>query len=136
MQSGELEVWLQSLPLNEPVDIDGELVYLKVEESGAELGVQFMEQVTSEQLQAAMQAGFQNALEFDAGWSLSIDGTTLLLTQWLPDVSGWAEVPEALEQLLNQIELLRSQEAIAAVKSVNTSASIEQRIRSKLTRPE
>jgi hypothetical protein len=135
MQSVELENWLQSLPLDEPVEIDGESVYLRVEQSGAELGVHFLEPFTEEQLQGVLQHGFQNATEFDAGWALSLDGTTLLLTQWLPAVSSWTEVPEALEQLLNQVELQRSQEAVTT-RSENNPTGIEQNLRSQLMRRE
>jgi hypothetical protein len=134
MQSAELEHWLQSLPLGEPVDIDGECVYLRVEQSGAELGVQYLGQVTEVQLQRALQQGFQNATEFDAGWALSLDGATLLLTQWLPNVSSWTEVSEALEQLLNQVELQRSLEGATPVRRANNPDSHEQSIRSKLMR--
>lgn len=136
MQSIELEQWLQTLPLDEPVSIDGESVYLKVDQAGAELGVHFMEQVTEQQLQGALQQGFQNALEFDAGWALSIDGTVLLLTQWLPGVSEWTEVPDALEQLLNQVELQRALEAITAVKTESIQSRDERSMRSKLMRGE
>ena len=128
----EVEKWLEALPLNEPVNIDGESVYLKVSEDGAELGVHFMEEVTDQQIQDALQQGFQNALEFNAGWSLSSDGSILLLSQWLPGVGGWMEVAETLEQLLNQVEQLRMMEVISNVKTENIPSRDEQRFRSRL----
>lgn len=130
----EVEKWLEALPLNEPVNIDGESVYLKVGEDGAELGVHFMDEVTDQQILDALQQGFQNALEFNAGWALSSDGSTLLLSQWLPGVSGWVDVSETLEQLLNQVELLRTMEVISIshVKTKDIPSRDEQRFRSIL----
>lgn len=136
MQISELERWLQDFPLDEPVDIDDEFVYLRVEQGGAELGVHFLEGVTDHQLQEALQCGFQNAMEFDAGWSISIDSRTLLLSQWLPNVSSWTEVAEPLEKLLNQVEALRTMEVITIAETENTPSDIssrdERHIRNKL----
>lgn len=132
MQISELEQWLQGLPLDEPVDIDGESVYLRVEAGGAELGARFIDAVTGQQLQEAMKQGFQSAMEFDAGWGLSTDGSTLLLTQWLPGVSSWTEVPEQLEKLLNQVSVLRAVISPVKVKLDDMPNRDEQRGRSKL----
>ncbi|HVK93294.1 MAG TPA: hypothetical protein VM571_01045 [Noviherbaspirillum sp.] len=132
MQISELEQWLQGLPLDEPVDIDGESVYLRVEVGGAELGARFIDAVTGQQLQEAMKQGFQSAMEFDAGWGLSTDGGTLLLTQWLPGVSSWTEVPEQLEKLLNQVSVLRAVISPVKVKLDDMPNRDEQRGRSKL----
>jgi hypothetical protein len=136
MQIVELERKLQTFPLDEPVSIDGESVYLKVDLDGAELGVHFLESVTDQQLQDVLQLGFQNAMEFDAGWALSSDGSTLLLTQWLPGVRDWTQASEALEQLLNQVEVLRTLEVITSTKTEHNSSRDEQRVRSKLMKGE
>ena len=136
MQIVELERKLQAFPLDEPVSIDGESVYLKVDLDGAELGVHFLESVTDQQLQDVLQLGFQNAMEFDAGWALSSDGSTLLLTQWLPGVRDWTQASEALEQLLNQVEVLRTLEVITSTKTEHNSSRDEQRVRSKLMKGE
>lgn len=132
MQIVELERQLQSFPLDQPVRIEDESVYLKVDRDGAELGIHFLESVSDQQLQEALQLGFQNALEFDAGWAISDDGSILLLTQWLPGVSSWMEATEALEQLLNQVELLRTLESITSAKAEHSPNRHEQHIRSKL----
>lgn len=126
MYDDELEQRLQTFALDEPVSIHGESVYLRLEQDGAELGAYFLEAPTDRQLHDALQLGFQSALEFDAGWALSDDGNALLLTQWLPQVQGWAEVPEALELLLSQIELLRTLFNMAGDRT-DVSASRDQR---------
>ena len=136
MQIVELERKLQAFPLDEQVSIDGESVYLKVDLDGAELGVHFLESVTDQQLQDVLQLGFQNAMEFDAGWALSSDGSTLLLTQWLPGVRDWTQASEALEQLLNQVEVLRTLEVITSTKTEHNSSRDEQRVRSKVMKGE
>lgn len=124
----------RGLPLDEPVGIDGETVYLRLHQDGAELGAHFQEAGGGRQLEDAMQLGFQSALEFDAGWALSDDGAVLLLTRWLPDARGWADAQEALAQLLDQLELLRTVAAIATAKPDHGSSREERLIRSKLMR--
>lgn len=132
MQLDELDQWLQELPLEEPVHIDGELVYLHVTPTGAELGATFLEGATDQQIRDALKQGFQNAIEFDAGWGISADGNTLLLTQWLPGVSSWAEVPEPLERLLNQVAVMRPAVQPATIKPAGIPSRDEQRARSRL----
>lgn len=134
MQITDLEHQLQGFPLDEPVNLDGESVYLRVDQDGAELGAHFLAAITERQLADALQVGFQSALEFDAGWALSDDGSALLLTQWLPDVRGWAEVPDALEQLLNQVELLRTLVTITTSGPDHATGREERLIRSMLMR--
>jgi len=132
MLISELDEWLQSLPLGEPVDIDGESVYLKPDGDGAELGVEFLEEASEEQIQDALQKGFQMAMEFDAGWALAPDGGKLLLAQWLPRVTDWTEAADALELLLNQVAMLRAMEAEPREEVTETMSRDERRIRSKL----
>lgn len=132
MFNDELESRLQTFALGEPVSIDGESVYLRIDQDGAELGAYFLESPTGRQLQDALQLGFQSALEFDAGWALSDDGSVLLLTQSLPDVQGWADVPEALERLLSQIELLRTLFNMKSARTGDGASRDERRFRSKL----
>lgn len=133
MQISELEEWLQGLPLDEPVFIDGESVYLRVEDGGAELGAVFLDSVTGEQILEALRQGFQLAMEYEAGWALSTDGGKLLLTQWIPGVSDWTEVPDELEKLLNQVAALRLAEDVGTkFKTEDMPNRDERRIRSKL----
>jgi hypothetical protein len=136
MQIDDLEQQLQGFPLDELVTVDGESVYLRVQHDGAELGVHFMDAITDRQLHDAMQLGFQSALEFDAGWALADDGATLLLTRWLPDAQGWADVPEALEQLLNQAAQLRTLAAITIAGPDLGASRDERQMRARLMRRE
>jgi hypothetical protein len=108
MQNDDFEQQLLAFPLDEPVAIDGQSAYLRVDPDGAELAVLFLDTASGRQLQDALQLGFQSALEFDAGWAMTADGSSLLLSRWLPGAEGWADAAEALDQLLNQVELLRS----------------------------
>jgi hypothetical protein len=134
MQTDDLEQQVQGLPLDEPVTVEGESVYLRVLQEGAELGLVFMESITSRQLHDAMQLGFQSALEFDAGWALTDDGATLLLTRWLPDAQGWTDVPEALEQLLNQAAQLRTLAAVTGAAPDPGGSRDERQMRARLMR--
>jgi hypothetical protein len=129
MPDNDLDEWLQSLPLDEAVTIDEELVYLRVRENGAELGGYFLHSCTEEQLQAALKMGFESALEFGAGWSISTEEDALLLTQWLPQVSTWAEAAEPLENRLNQIGALRAALTPAKPKYDDIQHRNEQRVR-------
>jgi len=104
----DFEQWLQSQPLNEAVELDGEFVYLKVQAGGAELGVYITRSYTPAQLHDAMRQGFQSAIHFDAGLGEADAGDSLVLTQWLPNVTGWTDAVEPLEKLLNQLATWRA----------------------------
>lgn len=108
MQSDELEQWLLSLPLGEPVEIDGESVYLSLAGGGAELGLILLPQPSEAQVAEAMRTGFQSALDYEAGLALSADEGDLLLSRWMPDAEAWSDVGEALEDLLSQASLWRA----------------------------
>ena len=108
MANHDLDEWLQTLPLDEPIDVDGESVCLKLHALGAELSVCLFRNYTGVQLAEALRTGFQSALEFDAGLAVSMDDQALLLAQWLPAVSTWAEAAEALENILNQASMWRA----------------------------
>lgn len=112
MLSEELEQWLLSLPLDEPCEIDGENVYLKLSNGGAELGLVLIPRPTGVQIADALRTGFQGALEFDAGLALSTDSGDLILNQWLSGVEAWSDVSEALESILNQAALWRAAMAV------------------------
>lgn len=130
MQNDDFEQQLQGLALDEPVTIDGQSLFLRVDPDGAELGLQLLESASARQLQDALQLGFQSALEFDAGWALAADGDALLLTQWLPGAQDWGDAAEALEALLNQAELLRS---LVSITGADQSVRRDERaIRSKI----
>src|SRR5450830_222915 len=107
MLSEELEQWLQGLPLGEPFDVGGESVYLQVTEDGAELGVILVPEPTDAQIIESMRSGFQFALDFEAGLAISDDSGALVLNRWLPQAETWADVAEALEDILNQAGLWR-----------------------------
>lgn len=100
--------WLKSQPLDEPVEIDGESVYLKVRHDGAELGAFLVHSYTPNQLQDALRQGFNSATQYDAGLGRTADGGSLVLNQWLPNVIGWVDAAEALENLLNQLSMWRA----------------------------
>lgn len=99
----EIEQWLQGLPLNKPIDIDGDTVFLNIHGNGAELGAYLLRDYTQAQLQAALQMGFASALAHEAGLARTLDGKALVLTQWLPQVRWWPQAAKPLEALLNQL---------------------------------
>lgn len=127
MSADNLEQWLENLPLDEPVDIDGETVFLKISGQGAELGVLLVLSYTDSLLADALRNGFQSALDFDAG--LAIDGEDLILTQWLPYVGAWAEAAEALENILNQAAMWRAAMAYSGPARGDAAARHEDRVR-------
>lgn len=105
----EWEEWLQAQPLGELVEVDGESVYLQPYGGGTELGAVLIHSCTPGQIRDALQQGFASAMHYGAGLALSADGEKLLLTQWLPYVSGWAQAADSLEALLNQLEAWRAE---------------------------
>jgi hypothetical protein len=107
MLSLQLEHWLDSLSLEQPVEVDGETVSLELHPDGAMLSLNLCAAATGAQLADALHTGFQSALEFDAGLALSEDGA-LVLSQWLPAASAWRDAAEALEGLLNQAAMWRA----------------------------
>ncbi|MDB5772255.1 MAG: hypothetical protein JWM42_2629 [Burkholderia sp.] len=132
MLNDEVEQWLQTLPLNETVNVEGEFFFLNIHPEGAELGVNFLRSYTQEQLEEALRLGFWSALEFDAGFSVAEDEELLLLAQWLPDVNSWADAYVPFENLLNQVQALR--ETLSTQKPMNSESNWdEQRVRMKLT---
>ena len=108
MNAEELEQWLLGLPLDDACEIDGERVYLKVGDGGAELGLVLVSRPTGAQISEAMRTGFQGALEFEAGLALSADGGALVLNRWLDGIETWLGAAEALEDILNQAALWRA----------------------------
>ena len=123
----DLEQWLLGLPLDETFGIDGELVFLKVNGQGAELGLILTPAATGEQIADALHSGFQSALDFDAGLALSPDGGDLLLTRWLPGIETWADAAEALEELLNQAGMWRAAMAAPDSRPADPGRRYEQR---------
>ena len=128
MQSQQIEQWLDALPLDEPVDVDGETVLLALQPGGATLGAQLSRAATGVQLADAMRTGFQSALEFEAGLSLGDDGS-LMLTQWLPGAESWRDAGDALEGLLNQVAMWRAAMAPGASTPAAESRRDADRIR-------
>ena len=122
----ETDAWLQTLPVGTPVAIDGVEIWLKIFPVGAELGAYLLHGFTEPELQDALRQGFRVAVEFDAGFSLSADGGSLSLTQWLPGVGNWTEVAEPLEKLLDQVEILR--ESIDPARNALANDPVQERI--------
>ena len=107
MRDADTEAWLRGMPVGAPVTIDGVEVWLKPFPLGAELMAVLVDGFSEADLQNTLMQGFQAALEFDAGFGLSPDGRSLVLSQWLPDVGSWVEAADALERLLDQVEMVR-----------------------------
>lgn len=129
MRDPDTDAWLQTLPVGTPVAIDGVEIWLKTFPVGAELGAYLLHDFSEAELQDALRQGFRVAIEFDAGFGLSMDGRSLCLSQWLPGVGRWIEAAEALEKLLNQMEMLRN--SIDPVRNP-MQERIEQRMRKML----
>lgn len=115
MVSDEISQWLSEQPLDQPTDIDGEEVYLRVQKTGAELGLYLVRDYTPDQLEKVLKQGFNSSLKYSAGLGVSPDNHALVLSQWLPGVASWVEAAQPLEQLLNQAEILRT--GLETVKS-------------------
>lgn len=131
----QLAGWLQAQPLGARVAIDGESVWLRPGEDGAELAACLWRDPSGEQVQAALRQGFASARDFDAGLALADDGRGLVLSCWLPSCRGWSDAATALEQLLDQLAAWRA--ALAPVSSqprlaTGGAARHEQRMRTLL----
>lgn len=129
----DLEQWLQALPLNQTIDIDGESVYLKVQPKGAELGILLLRNYTGIQLAEALRTGFQSALEFDAGLGVNVEEQMLVLTRWLPDLGAWPDAAEALESILNQTSMWRAALTPVEADQDDIIKRSEERIRHSLS---
>jgi hypothetical protein len=125
-----LDQWLASLPVDEPVVIDGETVYLRRQPGGAELGVYLLRNFRMAQLESAARAGFQSARDYDAGLAVGDDGQALVLNRWLDGARGWHDAAQPLEELLNQTALWRALLAPSRPRRDDISAE-EQRIRAR-----
>lgn len=126
-----LELWLEALPVDEPVVIDGETVYLRRLAGGAELGVYLLRDFTPAQLDEAARAGFHSARQFGAGLALADDGQALVLNRWLPGANGWPDAAGALEDILNQSALSRAWLAPSRPRRDEALSAQEQRVRAR-----
>ncbi|MGI4846681.1 MAG: hypothetical protein ACRYGK_00850 [Janthinobacterium lividum] len=131
--SDDVESWLQTLPLETPVTIDGESVFLRVGRSGAELGVILFPAPTDAQLIDAARVGFQSAMQYEAGLGFSDEPDAAVLSQWLPHAGNWTDAAQALEALLNQTALFRVALGRAAPKAAPEISPQERRIRAMMT---
>lgn len=127
----QLDQWLAALPLDEPVVIDGESVYLQPQHDGAELGLHLLRNFSTAQLEEAARAGFHSARQFDAGLAVRDDGQSLVLNRWLPGAQGWHDAGAALEDLLNQAALWRALLAPQRPRRDDSVSAEEQRIRAR-----
>lgn len=126
-----LELWLEALPVDEAVVIDGETVYLRRLAGGAELGVYLLRDFTPAQLDEAARAGFHSARQFGAGLALADDGQALVLNRWLPGAHGWSDAAGALEDILNQSALSRAWLAPSRPRRDEGVSAQEQRVRAR-----
>lgn len=99
---------LLDLPVNEAVNVDGIQIRLQISDSGAVLSAELGIELTAESTQRCLELGFSNALEFDAGLAMNAARRHLLLTRWLPDVTAWSDAENALESLLNQVDVFHA----------------------------
>lgn len=129
--SDHLEHWLEGLPVDEAVVVDGETVYLRRHPDGAELGVYLLRDFTQAQLEEAARAGFHSARQFGAGLALADDGQALVLNRWLPGADGWLDAAGALEDILNQSALSRAWLAPSRPRREEGLSAQEQRIRAR-----
>ncbi|WEF32241.1 hypothetical protein [Pseudoduganella chitinolytica] len=129
--SDQLELWLEGLPLDEAVAIDGETAYLRRHPGGAELGIYLLREFTPAQLEEAARAGFHSARQFGAGLAVADDGKALVLNRWLPGVAGWLDAAGALEDILNQGALWRAWLAPHRPRRDDGLSAQEQRIRAR-----
>ncbi|SFL98115.1 hypothetical protein [Rugamonas rubra] len=129
----EIAQWLREQPLDEPVEIDGEFVYLAPRQDGAELGAILVHAYSPAQLQEALRLGFQSALHFDAGLGHTADGRNLVLTRWLPRVDGWIDAAAQLEQLLDQLAMWRAALGPRQAALPGAEQRSEQRLRQMLS---
>jgi hypothetical protein len=129
--SDHLEHWLEGLPVDEAVVVDGETVYLRRHPDGAELGVYLLRDFTPAQLEEAARAGFHSARQFGAGLALADDGQALVLNRWLPGADGWLDAAGALEDILNQSALSRAWLAPSRPRREEGLSAQEQRIRAR-----
>jgi len=129
--SDHLELWLEGLPVDEAVVVDGETVYLRRHPDGAELGVYLLRDFTPAQLEEAARAGFHSARQFGAGLALADDGQALVLNRWLPGADGWLDAAGALEDILNQSALSRAWLAPSRPRREEGVSAQEQRVRAR-----
>lgn len=104
----DAHMMLAELPIDQWVDIDGTIVRLDLKADGAVLSAELPVAFTNEATTRYVELGFSNALEFDAGLALDPQGQRLLLTQWLGGVTNWSDAENALELLLNQVDVCRT----------------------------
>ncbi|SFF95798.1 hypothetical protein SAMN05518865_106283 [Duganella sp. CF458] len=126
--SDDIARWLEDLPADAPLVLDGESAYLQPASGGAELGAILLREASDAQLEEAARTGFQGARQFEAGLALRADGA-LVLSQWLPQAESWLDAAPALEQLFNQLAMWRMAAAPARARANNSPDQSEQRIR-------
>lgn len=124
---------MRQLQVDSVTDFDGERIYLNRFTGGSELGIYVMDFVSGLQLRGLLENAFISALEFEGGLALSPDGNSLVLSQWLPNVSSWAAAESSLEKMLLQAEVLRNcEESHSPAKPASVASAMdEQRLRRK-----
>lgn len=126
--SDDIARWLEDLPAEAPLVLDGESAYLQPATGGAELGVVLLREASDAQVEEAARAGFQGARQFEAGLALRADGA-LVLSRWLPLAETWQDAAPALEQLFNQLAMWRAAMAPVRIRQPRSTDQSEQRIR-------
>jgi len=132
----ELLQWLLQQPTTRPLTIDETSITLRVQPDGAALEVGIGALVDAEYLQQFMRRGFSSAIDFDAGIGVTTDERLLLLNQWLPGVSNWAQARVPLEKLINQSAYWQNEQKSSDTKKYvmnNNIERLEHRLRRLLT---
>lgn len=134
MQSSKPSM-LDELPINQKVELDGIAVQLEVMPSGAILSAELNDHFKLVSVTHYLQLGFSSALEFDAGLAFDSERQRLVLSQWLPGVSNWFGAADALESLLNQVDVCRSaqKERLRSAMKEPARQRAEQRLRAQLS---
>ena len=132
-----LDAWLDTLAIGESIEIGDDQVCLDVATGGATLSVQLISDVLPCQILEAMQEGFSQTLEFNAGLALNEDASCLQLSIWLPGVRQWSQARGALEDLLNQAhdwrESLRPRKAVIPGKTMPREELLRKKLHNKIS---
>ncbi|KRB99099.1 hypothetical protein [Duganella sp. Root198D2] len=126
--SDDIARWLEDLPADAPLVLDGESACLQLASGGAELAAILLREASDAQVEEAARTGFQGARQFEAGLALRADGA-LILSQWLPQAASWLDAAPALEPLFNQLAMWRAAMAPVRARQHISADQSEQRIR-------
>jgi hypothetical protein len=98
---------LSRLSLGRQVLFRNELIQLNQFALGCELVVSVMPAEGNDLLIELLESGFISALRFEAGLSLTFDGSEFILSQWIADANSWLDVSSELDSIVEQANTLR-----------------------------